>query len=213
MRVRWRIEALPAWPYPDTEARQSSGVFRAGWDDTLRLLRDEADQVGAAESILLQLVCDATDLRQDGMLRARAQVRHPGVIVTLSTERGPLVFGTDQYEHRWSGYLLDWQANVRAIALGMGALRAVDRYGITRRAEQYAGFRALPAAGSPPEFDTTDEALRWLREVTCLSASVAPERVIKRARSLLHPDRHGGDRTGWDRLDAAEQLLTTTTRR
>jgi hypothetical protein len=39
----------------------------------------------------------------------------------------------------------DWQHNVRAIALGLEALRKVDRYGITRRGEQYAGWKALPA--------------------------------------------------------------------
>jgi hypothetical protein len=41
-----------------------------------------------------------------------------------------------------------WQHNVRSIALGLEALRAVDRYGITRKGEQYAGFRAALSAGS-----------------------------------------------------------------
>lgn len=212
MSVRWRIEALGAWPYPDTQARQSSGVFRADWDNTLRLLRSEADQLGAGEPIGLQLVCDAGDVRVDGMLRARAQVRHPGVIVTLSTESGPLVFATDQYEARWTGHLLDWQANVRAIALGLGALRAVDRYGITRRAEQYTGFRALPAGGSSAIFATPDDALGWLIDQTGMPAGASVREHIRRARALAHPDRHGGDRSGWDRVDAAERLLTTTTR-
>lgn len=42
-----------------------------------------------------------------------------------------------------------WRHNVRSIALGLEALRAVDRFGISRRGEQYAGFRAaLPARAS-----------------------------------------------------------------
>lgn len=41
-----------------------------------------------------------------------------------------------------------WQHNVRSIALGLEALRAVDRYGISRRGEQYAGFRAALTAGA-----------------------------------------------------------------
>lgn len=41
-----------------------------------------------------------------------------------------------------------WQHNVRSIALGLGALRAVDRYGISRRGEQYSGFRAALTSGS-----------------------------------------------------------------
>ncbi len=40
-----------------------------------------------------------------------------------------------------------WQHNVRSIALGLEALRAVDRYGISRRGQQYAGFRAALTAG------------------------------------------------------------------
>lgn len=106
MSVRWRVEALAAWPYPDTSARKSSGVFRGSWDNTMRLLRGEADRLGAAEPIVLQLVCDAADVRQDGMLRARAMVRHPGVIVTLATSAGPLVFATDKYEQRYSSDLV-----------------------------------------------------------------------------------------------------------
>jgi len=42
----------------------------------------------------------------------------------------------------------DWRHNVRSIALGLEALRAVDRYGISRRGEQYAGFRAALASGA-----------------------------------------------------------------
>ena len=37
--------------------------------------------------------------------------------------------------------------NLRSIALGLKALRAVDRYGVSRRGEQYAGFRAALTAG------------------------------------------------------------------
>ena len=40
-----------------------------------------------------------------------------------------------------------WQHNLRSIALGLEALRAVDRYGISRRGEQYAGFRAALTTG------------------------------------------------------------------
>ncbi len=50
-----------------------------------------------------------------------------------------LVYATDACEF--------WQHNVRSIALGLEALRAVDRYGISRRGEQYAGFRAALTPG------------------------------------------------------------------
>lgn len=41
-----------------------------------------------------------------------------------------------------------WQHNVRSIALGLQSLRAVDRYGISRRGEQYAGFRGALTPGT-----------------------------------------------------------------
>jgi hypothetical protein len=40
-----------------------------------------------------------------------------------------------------------WQDNLRAIALGLEALRKVERYGIANRGEQYAGWAQLTAGG------------------------------------------------------------------
>lgn len=51
-----------------------------------------------------------------------------------------LVYATDVCEH--------WQHNVRSIALGLDRLRAVERFGISRRGEQYAGFRAALTKGA-----------------------------------------------------------------
>ena len=54
----------------------------------------------------------------------------------------------------------NWQANLRAIALSLEALRAEDRYGVTRRAEQYKGWAKL----LPPnaEFASDIEAAGFL---------------------------------------------------
>jgi hypothetical protein len=35
--------------------------------------------------------------------------------------------------------------NSRSIGLELEALRAIDRYGITKQGEQYVGFKALPS--------------------------------------------------------------------
>lgn len=59
-------------------------------------------------------------------------------------------------------------ANLHAIALGLEALRAVDRHGITSSAEQYAGFAQLTAGGPDPlrgkrlvdEYGSLPEALK-----------------------------------------------------
>lgn len=57
----------------------------------------------------------------------------------------------------WYGEV-DWQINLRAIALGLEALRKLDRYGITSRGEQYTGWRAIEATPSS-EFAT------WAEEI------------------------------------------------
>lgn len=43
-----------------------------------------------------------------------------------------------------------WEDNLRAIALALEALRKVDRYGVTRRGEQYTGWKQLTAGDSGP---------------------------------------------------------------
>ena len=54
-------------------------------------------------------------------------------MVAFESKHGPLKYATDVFDH--------WHANLRAIALGLEALRKVERYGITQRGEQYTGFR------------------------------------------------------------------------
>lgn len=45
----------------------------------------------------------------------------------------------------------DWRDNVRAIAKGLEALRAVDRWGVAKRGQQYAGFALLTAGPGKEE--------------------------------------------------------------
>jgi hypothetical protein len=85
-------------------------------------------------------------IRRHGSVKAAQKATHPDVggsardfaAVQASQERKRLVYATDVCEF--------WQHNVRSIALGLEALRAVDRYGISKRGQQYAGFRAALTA-------------------------------------------------------------------
>jgi hypothetical protein len=80
-----------------------------------------------------------------GDVRAALRATHPdiggdpedfvAVRAAESDDSRRLVYATD--------VCANWEHNVRSIALGLEALRAVDRYGITRRGEQYAGFMQL----------------------------------------------------------------------
>jgi hypothetical protein len=203
----WQIEPLGPWTRPVTDPRASSGRFRATWDQTLKLLVAEVDLLQPTGAIAIRVDADPSDIRRDGMLRARAKVDFPGVIVSFtSAVHGPLSYATDAYEQRWYNDLASWQANVRAIALSLEALRAVDRYGVSRSGEQYVGWRAIEAAPSGT-FASADEALRWVRaQAPDGSPEWTPRQAYLAAAKLLHPDV-GGDVAQWDRLDEARRLM------
>lgn len=200
----WQIEPLGAWGRPETKNRASRHRFKASWADTMDLLVSEINRLGLRGAIALRLDVQRGDIRLDGMLRANAVVRWPGVVVSFESRFGPLSYATDAYDH--------WQANIRAIALSLEALRAVDRYGVSKSGEQYAGWRAIES-GKPAGFASVDEAIRWLREITGITdPTVSAGPLLRRAAAMWHPDRNGGDRTNWDRLDQARQLLEASAR-
>lgn len=210
----YSIRPLDGWPEGETLLRQSSAVFRAGYRDTLALLRDELRHL-EAERVVVQLDVREGDVRLDGMLRADAKVGpFPGVRVAFDSVHGPLMYATDAYENRGWG-LPSWQANLRAIALGLKALRDVDRYGITRRGEQYTGWKALPTGLSMGATHmTTDEAWAVLYAAAEINdeaerriLSADPPGLLRRARGRAHPDRNGGNRLVWDQVEQAAKVL------
>jgi hypothetical protein len=210
--MRCEIRPLGLWTDPETPVRQGSGIFKAGWQNTLDLLDRETDHLGA-QLVVIQVDVQDGDLRRDGMLRSRAAVGHPGVAVSFESRFGPLRYATDRYEPRYYGDPPGWQANVRAVALALEALRAVDRYGVSKRGEQYRGWNAIAAPGAA-EFGSADEALRWMRAYATgqldltLPDGISPRDLYRFMAKLMHPDR-GGPRAEWDRLAAAQALLET----
>lgn len=164
---------IPAWPYPETFPRRSKHTFKATWENTLNTLRNEIAMIDG-KNIVIGTGHRENDIRNDGYPRSDArQPTHPGIEVSFTANIGGreqrLTYATDVCDF--------WQHNVRSIALGLAALRAVDRYGITRRGEQYAGFAALPAGGP--------DATRGARLVERHGS-------VRDALHATHPD-HGGD--------------------
>lgn len=201
-RARFAFEPLDEWPYPEQQRVRSS--FTAKWTETRDLLLAEADHVGAG-LVVVQLDLTRADLRQDGEIRASARLSSGRVAVTLDSRHGAMRFACDRYlpGHARSGPA--WQHNVRAVALTLQALRAVDRYGAVHSAEQYRGFLALE--GTPGSFASADEALRWVRTRVGDEAGAAEPRAVYRAAARrLHPDV-GGDAGEWARLDEARQAM------
>jgi hypothetical protein len=143
--MQMTFRPLPAWPYPEQPARPAT--YKATYQATLYDLERELEAIGASD-VILAVVADARDVRLDGQLRSDAKVRHAGVELSFDKPGvGRVTFHTDR--HR--GWAESWKDNLRAIALGLEALRAVDRYGITTSGQQYAGFAALTAGPGQEE--------------------------------------------------------------
>jgi hypothetical protein len=202
--VRYELRPLGTWIGPETHDRKSSAQFRAPWLSTLDLIGRETALLGA-NLVVIQVDVKDGEIRRDGMLSARARVGHPGVRVSFDSRHGPLTYATDAYE--------TWQANVRAIALALTALRAVDRHGVTRRGEQYRGWTAIES-GSGPQM-SADRAARLLAAAgggtpqEMLADPAARARAYKRAASRHHPDA-GGDAQTFIQITAARDLLDAT---
>lgn len=210
------------WP---GELRQEGerSLFSAGWQQTLELLDRELKALGA-EAVVVELALTERDIRLDGWPRAKVRPEHPGVIVEFDSRHGWLTYHAGKYE--------DWHDNIRAIALTLEALRAVERWGALR-GEQYQGSRpeleagrpGIPAAeGGPngghrshtvpppsrPAPLTPSRALVFLEEHSGTSLTDADlanlECAYRQAALRLHPDQ-GGDPWLFARLQEARELL------
>lgn len=205
-RARLVFEPLTDWPYPEQSREQSP--FSAKWTATRDLLLAEADHLGAA-LLVVELDLTREDLRQDGEIRANARLTSGRVRISMDSRHGAMRYACDRYLPGWGDRGGPaWRHNVRAIALTLQALRAVDRYGAVHSAEQYAGFLAIESTSTG--FASADDALRWVRQQagTDEAATAVPRAAYRAAVKRLHPDT-GGDPTDWARLDQARQLLET----
>ncbi len=181
-----RFRPIALWPHDSTPSYERRGryTFKASWVDTLDLLRRELRHLDATD-VVIGCGLREQDIRNDGWPRANAREPvHPGVEISfLSPVSGQrLVYASDTCER--------WEHNVRSIALGLEALRAVDRYGITRRGEQYAGFKALPAGAGP----SPERGRALIRE----------HGSVRAALMATHPDQ-GGDPEAFADVQAARE--------
>ena len=208
-----------------------NSAFTTTWSATLALLDRELTAL-RAEHVVFEVDVPERGIRIDGQLRADARAASPAVRVAFDSKFGPLQYSTDRFVRpswRRGGMQQDWQHNVRAIALGLEALRQVDRYGISRRGEQYSGWKALPASSGTataapadgrvaialPAAMTVDAAARTLvdlagglpADVGNVIHQVGVRREIYRRAPAAWPPGRGGDPTAWDQLQQAPTVL------
>ncbi|MCV7255647.1 molecular chaperone DnaJ [Mycobacterium hackensackense] len=201
------LRPIVAWPRELTRDRQRS-PFSATWTSTMTILDRELHHLGAgrhrADSVL-QIALREQDFRLDGMPYARAVPDHPGVILNIDGNKGPMSMPCDKFNR--------WQDNLRAIALSLEALRRVDRYGTTPGNEQYRGWLAIEQAGSAASPREAAEVLAkaaGLVDVVFDMSHANVTRLYRSAVKAAHPDRNGGDQTLWDTVERAAGLLRGT---
>lgn len=188
------------------EFKRKRNPFATQWSDTLGLLERELDQLKAT-AIVIQVALGESQIRRDGWPRADARPADAAVILHFDSRHGHLRYATDRFRGgtaRLGGtrfHMPGWQVNLRAIALGLEALRKVQRYGIAESGQQYTGWKALGAGSDDPQDPTPERViLRWAslpRNGSTLGWSDMTERERKRAviaaKRKAHPDAGGSD--------------------
>jgi hypothetical protein len=180
--------------------------FTASWSSTLSLLERELAALNA-KRVVFELDVRENQIRVDGQLYANATASSTAVRIAFDSKHGPLVYATDRFGYDgWKRPLAQgWRENVRAIALGLEALRKVDRYGISRSGEQYRGYKAITGVtnGGMSSADAVAVLRRW-------AGTNAPDDTAALARAArigAHPDRHGNDHSASDEVLKAMAAL------
>lgn len=161
---------ITTWPGERTPpGAHRFSPFRASFSESLDLLERELAVLDAT-SVTVELAIPADQWRLDGRPRASAVADHSGVVVRATTKHGDLAYATDRFTH--------WHSNLRAVALGLEALRKLERYGIANRGEQYQGWKALPSGQAAPSAARGRDLIRR-------------HRSLRAALMATHPDRGG----------------------
>ena len=199
---------LDHWPRKETPATHRKGrtYFRCGWGDTLSLLEQELSHL-KAHDVVVQIDTDASQIRNDGWPRSDARVRGPRAALSFGSRHGSLTYHCDDCS--------TWEHNLRCIALTLQRLRTADMYGVTKRGEQYTGFKQLPGGIElGPVVFTIEKAAGVLanlagegwRDASAAGDLQLFQELYRKAVKRHHPDA-GGDRGLWQRLQEAAAVL------
>jgi hypothetical protein len=207
--LEYKIQPIGIWPgQPTSPWSRKRSAFKIVETKVLDHIERELRHLGGKE-VIFRLEVQPHHLRNDGMLRANARPTAPGVILEFTATR---LKGSPRLLYRCDTFTNYWH-NLSAIARGLEALRMVDRYGVTPTGEQYAGFKALPAA-TGPTMDVSTAAERVaaytsdLSSRDVISSLDSARRAIRVALAKTHPDATGGERGAYDVVEAARRILT-----
>lgn len=197
-------ELPPVWPGQKTTTHRRA-PFKTQWSRTLQILARELRHLGAKSiELALDLPRGAIDIRQDGMLRADARPRAPIILSFIARDSQRQAYPCDTFA--W------WQDNLYAIAVVLEDLRRAERYGVQSSLLR-AGFKALPSSSTTTL--TADRAAQLIAVESdapvqhILADADAARSAIRTALNRTHPDKLGGIRERYDRVDAARSVLTS----
>lgn len=169
--------------------------FKTSYSATLKLLSRELEHL-RAESVVIQLDCDPSQIRIDGMPKAEARTKSALVVLSFQSQHGQLNYPCNTYK--------TWQDNLRAIALGLEHLRAINRYGISSHGEQYKGWKCLTYQGSG-NYQLPSDAAAYLLSQSGSTDGTKADDLLKswdavklchrRAVAKFHPDHNPGSET------------------
>lgn len=203
LEARFRPFEKP--PTPPKGGRRHS-PFKASWTRVLDDLEREMRHLGAKD-IIIEAETTLDWIRNDGWPYSSAKFSGPSIAISFTSKHGPMRFECGTY---W-----DWQDNIRAVGLTLESLRAVDRYGATKTAEQYRGFSALPASIQGAEWLSVEDAMRFLCKVGDGELlSVLPKdlrQVYHFAAKKAHPDA-GGSEQLMDKVNRARDFVEAATK-
>jgi hypothetical protein len=177
-----RFVPVEVWPGKKTPpGARAESRFKAPWSRTLDDLDRELFHLDARD-VLIQGYFRQSDIRNDGWPRSGVFPSEPGVILSFKTPKKDapnLSFPCDTYTR--------YTDNLRAIALSLEALRAVERYGVTRHSEQYKGWAKLPPA---PDKMSAHDAVVFISLNSGFAGIGAAnfKDAYRAAAKRLHPD-------------------------
>lgn len=180
-------EGRPRTPQGSRKVAKFDSSFITSRDTAIREVR----LLGGTETILSTNV----PLNRDGL--PRGDFKTPadnGVAVYFNRNKKPYAFACDCWTRTTD--------NLHAIALTIGALRGIARWGTGDMMEAaFTGFMALPAVGQSTGTNP------W--EVLGVSINASEEQILSAYRLLVkkhHPDA-GGDVENFHRIQEAYNLL------
>lgn len=207
--VQITYRGLVDYPVESTGIKErKESAFKASLAQTLRELAVELRHLGA-DGAFIELDVEFQHVRSDGGLRADARVTSPRVVLTVpKSAQGPLRYPADRFT--------TWEDNLRGIRLTLERLRDVDRYGATRRGEQYTGWKQLPGKTETVAPMSSDEAAHAIQAsiggrftaAEILESAQLAKASVTLAIKATHPDR-GGKASDFQIIQAARKVLSS----